>query len=132
MSRPTLAPSNLKSAQAAKFNVFADIQLTAVYAENQDVDVNITTLNADCPLTTLQSYVTAVSSEMVFSTRMLVKFRTDVSDLFVSCPDQGLPVNLDTWKLVFKRDKGQHPYVPENAASRLTHTKLRAGVARWG
>lgn len=40
----------LTGAQAAKLNVFADIQLTAVYAENQDVDVSITTLNADRPL----------------------------------------------------------------------------------
>ena len=32
-------------------------------------------------------------------------------------------MNLDTWKLVFRRDEGQHPYVPENAAFRLAHTK---------
>ena len=37
-------------AQAAKLNVVADLQLTAVYAESQDVDVSITTLNADRPL----------------------------------------------------------------------------------
>ena len=40
----------LTNAHAAKFNVFADIQLRAVYAENQGVDVSITTLNADRPL----------------------------------------------------------------------------------
>ena len=32
-------------------------------------------------------------------------------------------MNLDTWKLVFKRDESQHPYVPENAAFRSTFTK---------
>ena len=32
-------------------------------------------------------------------------------------------MNLETRKLVFTRDEGQHPYVPENAAFRLTHTK---------
>ena len=39
-----------------------------------------------------------------------------------SCPNEGLPVNLDTWKFVFRQDEGQHPSVPENAAFRLTHT----------
>ena len=29
---------------------------------------------------------------------------------------QGLPVNVDTWKLFFKQYEGQQPYVPENAA----------------
>ena len=40
-----------------------------------------------------------------------------------SCPNKGLPVNLDTWKFVFRQDEGQHPSVPENTAFRLTHTK---------
>ena len=80
------------------------------------MDVSITTLNADFLLETLQSYVTAVSSEMVFSTRILVQLRANVSDRFVSCPNEGLPMSLDTWKLVFRQNKGQHPYVPENAA----------------
>ena len=37
---------------------------------------------------------------------------------------EGLPVNLDTWKLFFKQYEGQHPYVPENATFRLTCTKF--------
>ena len=50
-----------------------------------------------------------------------------MKDCFITAfpwTEEELPVNLDTWKLFFKQDEGQHPYVPESAACRLTFTKF--------